>query len=89
MQLVKMTTEKHHLQNPCKRGCYGRVRHLLVALDMLTLLHVSMTYICHFFELLLHIRVWYHVRPRNHMTFGYMYIAVRDLAIKEGGLGSH
>ena len=69
----------NNLQNPCKRWCYGRVRHLLVALDMLTLLHVSMTYICHFFGLLLHIRVWYHVRPRNHMTFVYMYIAVRDL----------
>jgi hypothetical protein len=40
---------------------------------------VSMTYICHFFRLLLHIRVWYHVRPRNHMTFVYMYIVVRDL----------
>ena len=69
----------NNLQNPCKRWCYGRVGHLLVALDMLTLLHVSMTYICHFFGLLLHIRVWYHVRPRNHMTFVYMYIAVIDL----------
>ena len=65
------------------------MRHLLVALDMLTLLHDSMTYIYHFYGLLLNIRVWYHVRLRNHMTFVYINIAVRDLAIKEGGLGSH
>jgi hypothetical protein len=64
----------NNLQNPCKRWCYGRVRHLLVALDMLTLLHVSMTYIYQFYGFLLNIRVWYHVRPRNHMTFVYTYI---------------
>ena len=63
--------------------------HLLVALDMLTLQHVSMTYIYQFYGFLLNIRVWYHVRPRNHMTFVYTYIGARDLAIKEGGLGSH